>query len=157
MTEPETITIGGRPFKVVSWGAPANTAQRKARKAHRTILQPLDGNAVSIGILTLSTAPPSVNSLFANAKKGRRRTLAYRNWRAFADRELRDQPSWHVPGKVKILIRVGQSRADCDNLCKAPIDALVGAGRIQDDRNVAEVRAVHDNAITGTVIEIEAA
>jgi len=137
--ERDTVTINGRAFPVVSWGAASAAVKRKA---HRVIPKPLDGEAVSRGTLTLSTRPPSVNSLFANAKKGRRRTLSYRNWRAFADHELRDQPSWHVPGRVKILIRVGGSKADCDNLCKSPIDALVGAGRIQDDRNVAEVRAV---------------
>lgn len=153
MSDPDTITINGRTFPVVSWSAPIAAVKRKA---HRTIERPLDGQNVSRGTLTLSMPPPSVNSLFANAKKGRRKTLVYRNWRAFADRELRDQPSWHVAGKVKILIRVGGSQADCDNLCKAPIDALVGAGRIQDDRNVAEVRALHDATIKGTLIEIEA-
>ncbi len=150
----DTVTVNGRQFPVVSWGAaPAVTK----RKAHRAIPAPLDGAPVSHGTLTLSMPPPSVNALFANAKKGRRKTLAYRNWRAFVDRELRDQPPWHVAGKVKILIRVGGSRADCDNLCKAPIDALVAAGRIQDDRNVADVRAIHDDAVAGTVIEIERA
>lgn len=150
----ETVTINGRAFPVASWGAAPATVKRKA---HRVIPKPLDSGPVSRGTLTLSMPPPSVNALFANAKKGRRKTLAYRNWRAFADRELRDQPSWHVPGKVRVLIRVGGSRADCDNLCKAPIDALVGAGRIQDDRNVVDVRAIHDDGVTGTVIEIEAA
>jgi len=150
----ETVTINGREFPVVSWGAAPPVTKRKA---HRAIPRPLDGAAVQRGKLALSMRPPSVNVLFANARKGRRKTLAYRNWRAIADRELRDQPSWHVAGRVRILIRVGGSRADCDNLCKAPIDALVGAGRIQDDRNVADVRAIHDGTVTGTVIEIEAA
>lgn len=150
----ETVTINGREFPVVSWGAAPAAVKRKA---HRAIPKPLDGDAVSRGTLTLSLCPPSVNALFANAKKGRRKTLAYRNWRSIADRELRDQPPWHVAGKVRVLIRVGGSRADCDNLCKAPIDALVGAGRIEDDRNVADVRAIHDDTVSGTVIEIEVA
>ncbi len=100
----ETITINGRSFRVVS-SVPATPAAAK-RKAHRAIPTPLDGEPVARGTLTLSSPPPAVNGLFHNRKKGRGKTLAYRNWRAFADRELRDQPSWHVPGKVKITIRL---------------------------------------------------
>jgi Holliday junction resolvase RusA-like endonuclease len=152
----ETITLpNGRTFNVVS-STPAKATVAK-RKAHRAIPKPLDGDPVERGTLTLSMAPPSVNSLFHNRKKGRGKTLAYRNWRAFADRELRDQPSWHVPGKVRITIRVGGSKADADNLCKAPLDALVSAGRISDDKHLVEVRAIHDPAVTGSRIEIEAA
>ena len=132
----ETIIFNGRPFKVVSWLSPARLPPAAVRKAHRVIPTPLDGEPVEKGTLVLSGPPPSVNALFHNRKKGRGKTLAYQNWRAITDRELRDQPSWHVPGKVKIRLEVYGSRADADNLCKAPIDALVGAGRIQDDRNV---------------------
>lgn len=151
----ETITLNGRAFRVIS-STPASTAPAK-RKAHRMIPRPLDGEPVAAGTLTLSMRPPSVNSLFHNRAKGRGKTLAYRNWRAFADRELREQPSWHVPGKIKVVIRVGGSRADADNLCKAPLDALVAAGRIQDDRNVIDARSIHDATVSGTRIEIERA
>lgn len=146
----------GNMLRIIS-STPArgrNSDRGPKRKAHRIIPRPLDGPSVESGTLTLTMAPPSVNSLFHNRKKGRGKTLAYRNWRAFADRELRDQPSWHVAGKVTITIRVGGSKADVDNLCKAPLDALVGAGRISDDKELLEVHAIHDDTVRGTVIEI---
>lgn len=154
---PETVTINGREFRVVS-STPAKPIAPE-KKAHRVIAQQLDGEAVSRGTLMLSSPPPSVNALFFNRAKGkgRGRTLVYRNWRAAADRELRAQEPWHVPGKVRITVRVGGSRADIDNLCKGPLDALVAAGRIQDDRNVVEARAIHDATVRGTLIEIERA
>jgi Holliday junction resolvase RusA-like endonuclease len=157
----ESIVINGRRFPVVSSTPARNGNPRIAKgKAHRTIERVLDGEPVTSGTLTLSSPPPSVNSLFFNSKKGRGKTLAYRNWRVWTDREIRQQPSWHVPGKVKIRLEVYGSRADADNLCKAPIDALVAAGRIQDDRNVVEVRAIHMDCeysgVRGTLIEIVA-
>jgi Holliday junction resolvase RusA-like endonuclease len=94
--------------------------------------------------LSLSVVPPSVNALFFNRPKGKGRglTLAYRNWRAFADRELRDQPPWHVPGRVEVRIYLpAVTRGDADNRIKATLDALVCAGRIEDDRNVVKVGA----------------
>lgn len=152
----EMISINGREFRVIS-STPAKPVAAK-RKAHRMIPRPLDGQPVSSGTLTLSVRPPSVNTLFHNRAKGRGKTLVYRNWRSIADRELRDQPSWHVPGKVKILVRVGGSRADSDNLLKATLDSLVTAGRIENDspKYVIESRAIHDDTITGTRIEITA-
>lgn len=153
---PDTVTIGGRAFKVVSHGAPVAAVKRKA---HRAIPKPLDGKPVSRGTLTLSTAPPSVNGLFANRKngKGRIKTLSYRNWRSFADREIRDQPSWHVAGKVRIFVRVGGSRCDSDNMLKATLDSLVTAGRIAGDspKYVLKSSIEHDPAIVGTLIMIE--
>jgi Holliday junction resolvase RusA-like endonuclease len=137
----ETITLpNGRSFNVVGGSPAAPTAAK--RKAHRQIPKPLDGDPVSGGTLSLSMVPPSVNSLFHNRKKGRGKTLAYRNWRAFSDHEIRDQPSWHVPGKVEIRIYLPKNtRGDADNRIKATLDALVGAGRIEDDRNVVKVSA----------------
>jgi Holliday junction resolvase RusA-like endonuclease len=151
----ETVQINGRPFKVVAWGPAPKGA---ARKLHRMIERPLDGEARSSGVLLLSVAPPSVNSLFHNRTKGRGKTLAYRTWRAQADRELRAQPSWHVPGKVSIVLR-SNAGSDLDNRSKALLDALVGAGRIQDDspRYVVRLVAQQDDSIAGARIEIEAA
>lgn len=152
----ETITLSnGRTFRVVS-STPVKTPPPAAKRVRKKITPPLCGEAVESGTLTLSMAPPSVNTLFTNARKGRRKTWAYRNWCAFADRELRDQPSWHVPGRVKILVRVGGSRADSDNMLKAALDALVRCGRIVNDdkKHVADSRAIHDPSIAGTLIEI---
>lgn len=144
----ETVTINGRPFRVVGGAARAPAAPR--RKAHRQIPTPLDGAPVSQGTVVLSVAPPSVNSLFHNRAKGRGKTLDYRNWRTEADRELRAQRSWHVPGKVEVRIWLAATtRGDADNRIKAALDALVNAGRIEDDRNVVKVSAEFANLDEG--------
>lgn len=157
----ESITINGRSFPVVS-STPAKSLVTAKAAAHRIIPKSLDGEPVTSGTLTLSMAPPSVNALFFNRRggggksPGRGKTLAYRNWRAFADQELRDQPSWHVPGRVAITVRVGGSRADADNMLKAALDALVNAGRIEGDspKYVTEARAIHDASVVGTLIDV---
>jgi hypothetical protein len=155
----ETVTINGREFNLVS-STPmgAKNAHMPKRKAHRIIPRPLDGEPVSRGTLTLSLAPPSVNSLFANARKGRRKTLAYANWLAASSAELRRQDSWHVPGRVRITIR-SNAGSDIDNRNKAALDCLVSLGRIEGDspKHVIECRSIHDSTITGTLIEIERA
>lgn len=137
---------------------PLGYAKGGKRKAHRSIPRPLDGEPVRHGVLTLTQPAPSVNSIFHNRKKGRGKTLAYRNWRSSADQELRDQPSWHVPGKVKIQLTTGGG-VDLDNRSKAILDALVGAGRIEDDspKYVVELVTRHDASVTGVRIEIEGA
>ncbi len=152
----ETITINGRSFNVVL-SRPAGVPAKAKRPAHRVIERPLDGPAVASGTLTLSLPPPSTNGLYANARKGRRKTLAYRNWGAVVQSELRAQPSWHIPGKVRICI-TSSSRADVDNRNKALLDSLVAAGRIVDDspKFVIDSRTIHDPAAQGTVIKIEA-
>lgn len=150
----ETIQINGRSFKVVSMGPTP-----KARKAaHRMIKRPLDGEAVESGTLSLTLPPPSVNGLFFNSKKGRGKTLAYRNWRVAADRELRAQPAWHIPGKVAVILR-SSGTSDLDNRSKPLLDALVGAGRIEDDspRYVVRLVSEHDPKVAGTEIEIRRA
>lgn len=154
MTEYYTAP-NGRSFPIVS-STPAKLSAAKG-KARRKIQ--LLGSPREAGTLMLSMCPPSVNALFFNKKdgKGRGKTLAYRNWCIFANIELRAQTHWHVPGKVTVTVRVGGSRADADNLLKAALDALVKAGRIEDDRNVIEARAIHDDTVIGTLIEIRVA
>lgn len=155
----ETVTINGRQFRVVSAdprAGPWRPLEPVKRKAHRQINRPLDGSPVASGTLTLTTVPPSVNGLFYNRGKGRGKTLAYRTWRSVADRELRDQPSWHVLGKVEIRIYLAaNTRGDADNRIKATLDALVCAGRIEDDRNVVKVSAEFGQLEHGAVILIQ--
>lgn len=153
----KSVTINGREFPVVSETAAKEVVPGK-RRAHRIIPHLLDGEPVRSGTLTLRDVPPSANSLFHNRSRGRGKTLSYRNWRALADRELRDLPSWHVPGKVEIRIYLASTtRGDADNRIKAALDALVCAGRIEDDKNVVKVSAefaeMHQ---VGTVIHIHA-
>lgn len=114
------------------------------KRAHRIIPTPLDGDAVDGGSLTLSMVPPSLNNIFANRRKGgRMKTAVYGGWLSVAHMDLRRQPSWHVPGKVKIALTFSRcdTRADLDNLIKPTLDLLVAAGRIADDRNVVGLEA----------------
>lgn len=85
--------------------------------------------------------PPSTNGLFVNAgKRGRVTSKPYRAWKTEAGFMLKVEPKWRVGGPVRLSIDLPTSaRADLDNLCKAPIDLLVAHGRIDDDRNVAEL------------------
>lgn len=123
------------------------------RAAHRVIETPLDGAARAVGHLVLSQPPPSLNNAFVNGKRGRFKSERYKAWRTLAAIELRQQPSWHVPGPVRISLTFGKSSADLDNLQKGAIDSLVAAARIHDDRNVRELHARFGD-VTGVVIEI---
>lgn len=134
---------------------------REARGSHRVIPTPLDGAAVASGALELRTVPPSLNNAFLNLRKGKGRTKSpiYRQWIACAQKDLRKQSGWHVPGKiaVRLFFRKGETRADLDNLIKPCLDILVSAGRIADDSNVMDVRALFTNEGRGVRIEIERA
>ena len=148
----DTVNIGGREFRVVS-STPAKRSPAKQRMC--AVCTPLDGPLVTTGVLLLSGAPPSVNSLFYNRAKGRGKTLDYRNWQAAAVQELSGQPRWHVAGKVEVRIYLpATARGDADNRIKATLDLLVRVGRIEDDRNVVKVSAEFSPG-DGTVIHIQ--
>lgn len=127
----------------------------KRRSGHRVIIAPLDGEARDAGRLLLSQVPPSVNGLFGNSWKGRKKTMVYSDWLSQAQWDLRQQESWHVPGKIKIGLWFGRSQtaADLDNLIKPTLDMLVAAGRISDDKNVVKIEAEFAD-VQGAVIEI---
>jgi hypothetical protein len=127
----------------------------KRRAGHRVIITPLDGEPRESGRLLLSQVPPSVNGLFGNSWKGRKKTMVYSDWLSQAQWDLRQQESWHVPGTVKISFWFGRSQtsADLDNLIKPTLDMLVAAGRISDDKNVAKIEAEFAD-VQGAVIEI---
>lgn len=83
--------------------------------------------------------PPSVNAIFRNLKgKGRVKTRAYDDWRAFAVTSIRLQKAAHVPGRVVVLFGVERLSlsADIDNRIKAMLDAMVEARVIEDDKFV---------------------
>lgn len=129
-------------------------------RAHRMIVDALDGAPRDEGELYLSMPPPSLNNAFVNAgRMGRIKSAAYTAWRTKAHLELRQQGPWHVPGPVYVRIWVNrkETRADLDNIIKPTLDLLVSAGRMEDDRNVVSICATFDPAITGTRIEIERA
>jgi Holliday junction resolvase RusA-like endonuclease len=165
----ETVTIGGRARKIVGGSRPRNDAaapviasskkqpnKHNAQSAHRPVLTPLDGEAVRYGCLSLAMPPLSVNNLFANGGKGRFATNLYRQWQAQAMLQIRRQAPWHVPGRVRVRLKFtrAQTGADLDNLAKPVLDVLVKAGRMDDDRNVVELRMAFNDHATGTQIEI---
>lgn len=129
---------------------------KSARGPHRMIATPLDGQPQDRGALSLTVVPPSLNNAFLNIKKGRTKSPAYRQWIASAQRDLRRQGGWHVPGRicVRLIFRKGETRADLDNLIKPCLDLLVSAGRIADDRNVAKLEATFADDLKGVRIEI---
>lgn len=103
----------------------------------------LNGPAVPVASVSLSTVPPSLNNAFKNARHGKGRVASphYKWWMHGALLELTRAPPWHVPGAVEIEIQFcrAQTNADLDNLTKGVLDALVKAGRISDDRNVVKI------------------
>lgn len=146
-----TATITAKEFRNLVRSLP-----KPPRRIHRIIEKALDGEAVQCGALAISIIPPSLNNAFLNIKKGRTKSPAYRQWISSAQRDLRKQNGWHVPGRiaVKLIFRKGETRADLDNLIKPCLDLLVGAGRIADDRNVAKIEAVFADDLHGVRIEI---
>lgn len=78
--------------------------------------------------------PPSVNQLFANIPgKGRVKTAAYRAWIAAAGWMLKAQRPATIRGRYRLLVLVGPTRADVDNLTKAVNDLLQSHGVIEND------------------------
>ena len=116
-----------------------------------------------IASMTLSKlpVPPATNNLFFNAKGGgRSRSARYRAWRAAAGWQARLQNPRRVRGPVAISITVeeGASRADLDNLAKAPIDLLCELQLIEGDHREV-IREVHLRwgAVEGMRIDVRPA
>ncbi len=85
--------------------------------------------------------PPTTNNLFANAARGRGRfpTKSYKAWRERAAVAIRRQAPVPIKGAVMVNIQLGRPDRrprDIDNYCKAPLDALVQHGLIEDDSKV---------------------
>lgn len=80
--------------------------------------------------------PPGVNNLFNNGAKGRYPTDRYKAWRKLAADALKIQKPKPVEGPFTLSIKLhkpDRRKRDLDGLLKAPLDALVEAGLIQDD------------------------
>lgn len=87
--------------------------------------------------------PPSLNNAFFNRRAGGRvKTPAYRAWINSA--------GWTIKASVPAEDRVGgpfriainlphHTPGDIDNRVKGIVDALVAAGRVDDDRNMEEL------------------
>lgn len=81
--------------------------------------------------------PPSVNQMYANAKRGGRfKTRAYKSWIAGELKALLAQRAKPLgsPAVISITLPLG-TRGDCDNRIKPTIDLLVHAGILKDDRS----------------------
>lgn len=93
---------------------------------------PLDASEILLDGLPV---PPSVNNLFFNVKRGRAKTDRYSAWRREAGLEIMAQRPRPLNGRVEVTITIqdGASKADADNLIKAPVDLLVELGLIDGD------------------------
>lgn len=83
--------------------------------------------------------PPSVNQVFRNVRgRGRVKTSAYIDWRAYAVTSIRLQHVRLVTGRVVVVFGVERASltSDIDNRVKAMLDAMVEAGVIDDDKFV---------------------
>lgn len=105
--------------------------------------------------------PPSLNNLFFNVPGGgRARTSRYRAWRSAAGWKAHLQRPRRVRGPVVVSITVedGATRADLDNMAKAPIDLLCELQLIEGDHREV-IREVHLRwgAVEGLRIEVSPA
>ena len=112
-------------------------------------------------ILCKLPVPPAANNLFfTDAAGGRTRSARYRAWRNAAGWQVRLQNPRRVRGPVAISLTIedGGSRADLDNLAKAPIDLLCELQLIEGDHRDV-VREVHLRwgAVEGLRIEVRPA
>jgi len=83
--------------------------------------------------------PPSVNDMFVNAPgKGRVKSKKYASWTTEAMWSIKSQKIKPIEGEVSIsigLVAPNRRPMDADNRVKAILDAITGAGVIQDDNN----------------------
>ena len=97
----------------------------------------------NVQAVTLNGIPPTVNSIYFNAKAGgRRKTKAYKNWIKDASWQLAAQHPDMVRGEVEFSLfckRPDNKRRDIDNLFKASLDLLVSNNLIEDDSKVVKI------------------
>jgi Holliday junction resolvase RusA-like endonuclease len=133
----------------------------RARPALVVERRAIEATAVKSLTLNKLPMPPAANNLFFNAQGGGRgRSTRYRAWRAAAGWQARLQNPVRVRGPVSISITVeeGASRADLDNLAKAPIDLLCDLQLIEGDhREVIREVHLHWGGVEGLRIEVRPA
>ena len=96
--------------------------------------------------------PPSTNTLFRNVPgRGRVKTARYKTWMRAAKNEIMAQRAGLGPFPIAcpvdftLEISLERKGSDLDNRLKAPIDALVAAGILQDDKFIARLSAAWSN------------
>jgi Holliday junction resolvase RusA-like endonuclease len=115
------------------------------------------GSVPPVGFTVTLPLPPSTNNLFWNARRGRGRvaTSKYRLWQALAIKSIWAQvPALNrIGGPVALSLCVPtKMRGDIDNRLKPTIDALVAAGRIDDDKHVQSINITRGGADAGTIL-----
>lgn len=103
--------------------------------------------------------PPSLNNIFANGKKGRFKTAAYKAWRAEAGYKILAQRPEKHSGDVLVNIQIGPRipNADIDNRIKAVLDVLSETRVIQNDARVVNVCCAWNDNISGCEVVVRAA
>lgn len=107
--------------------------------------------------------PPSVNNLFANnpRTRGRFPSKAYTAWQDEARHALLEQaPLPAIKGPYNATYTFGRPdkrRRDLGNLLKAPEDALVAHGIIEDDTLAQQIILQWADDVSGCRVEVEAA
>lgn len=111
-----------------------------------------------MSVSILLPVPPSTNALTKNIKvpsqsritpkrlvTKRAKTDQYKAWIKEAGFDLNTQHPPRTEGKVSITLNVPATRhRDADNYAKAILDLLVSHTRIDDDRDVFELRIIKD-------------
>ena len=104
--------------------------------------------------------PPSVNTLYANGRKGRHRTKRYDEWLARAGFALNQQlGGWQaLTGPVVAELTCNKGRGDLPNFDKAVFDLFTKHGVFEDDSQIVEFTMRHDPQCGDLMfIEVESA
>jgi Holliday junction resolvase RusA-like endonuclease len=105
--------------------------------------------------------PPSTNNLFITLRGGRRRVISpgYRAWRAEAEAAmLAHHPIETIEDPVEIAMVIDpRNRMDLDNTIKAPIDHIVRAGVIPNDKpkHVKKITIQEGPAAGGVIVAVK--
>ncbi len=103
--------------------------------------------------------PPSVNQAYRNVPGvGRVKTDAARKYEGavLAILMVHRPRIKTITGDVVVSAAFGprNKRRDLDNCAKLPLDALVKAGVIEDDRHIVKLTLAWDNSVDGCVVTI---
>jgi Holliday junction resolvase RusA-like endonuclease len=112
-------------------------------------------------MIVMLPTPPSVNAMYKNARRGRVKTDAYKDWITEAgycyNTQKKRGPDIEGPYRVEIHLPKNV-RGDIDNRQKAVLDFLVMVGATPDDKHCQSVMATRgeDNEYYARIV-VEAA
>lgn len=102
--------------------------------------------------------PPSVNSMTACVGGRSIKTARHRQYLVDACKAIQKQEWEEFTNPVSIKMSLGRPdkrKRDIDNHAKAPLDALVAMGVIDDDSLNHDMRIRWDEKVIGCMVEIE--